>query len=415
MASLRPDKTGAEMLRQSLAHQPAAAGECPEPEILAAYFERSLNAEETARCELHLSGCARCRAELALIERAGRDVAAGEERRQGAGSRAWIWDWRWLAPVAAALVIAAVWIVQRPSNSNRESQSQTLVAMSRPSEPPTKEAPTPSRTPAQGAPSAAAPKSEIAQSRALNKMQNSVSREMNQPSTNEKLRQVTPLDVRRDVDSTLRAKTAGAPQIDSEERAARKETESKALADALQTAPASPAANAPPVQAGNAGGMLQAETDESPQSLKSKQQMAAPAKPNLYAQKDAKAATVSGGIGAVARVVRTPDPKVLWQISEQGVLKSEDGGGTWQQANLPVANAHIVSVAAPSAQVCWLVGRDSLILLTTDGTHWQTVAPPARADFVQVAAENAFSATVTTAEGLRFQTGDAGQHWHPLP
>jgi photosynthesis system II assembly factor YCF48-like protein len=416
MASPRPDKTGAEMLRQSLVREPAVTGECPEPETLAAYFERSLNAEETASCELHLSGCARCREELALLERAGRDAAIGGESAQAAGRRrAWVWDWRWLAPAAAALVIAAVWIVQRPSNSNREPQSQTYVAMSRPSESPTKEAGAPSPTRPQSAPSAAAPKSEMAQNRPLNKTQNAISREMNQPSTNEKLRQVTPPDDRRDADLNLRAKSAGAPQSDSEERAARKKTESKALADTLQMAPASPAAAPSPVQAGNASAMVQAETDKSAQALKSGQQMAASAKPNLYVQKDEKAAQVSGGIGGVARVVRTPDSKVLWQIPEQGVLKSEDGGATWRQAGLPVANAHVVSIAAPSAQVCWLAGRDSLILLTTDGTHWQTVAPPASADFVQVVAENAFSATVVTAEGLRFQTGDAGKHWHPLP
>jgi photosystem II stability/assembly factor-like uncharacterized protein len=143
--------------------------------------------------------------------------------------------------------------------------------------------------------------------------------------------------------------------------------------------------------------------------------MGAAAKPNLYAQKDAKASAASSGTGAVARVVRTPDPNVLWQIAEQGVLKSEDGGATWRQASLPVANAHVVSIAAPSGQVCWLVGRDSLILLTTDGTRWQTVALPAMADFVQVVAENAFSATVATADGLRFETGDSGKHWHPVP
>jgi hypothetical protein len=417
MASPRHDKTGGEMLRQSLAHEPAAAGECPEPEILAAYFERSLNAEETARCELHLSGCARCREELALLERASRGAAAGGEGAQVAGRRAWVWDWRWLAPAAAALVIAAVWIVQRPSNSNRESQSQTYVAMSRPSEPPAKEAPTPSRTPVQGAPSAAAPKSEMAQNRALNKTQNAISREMVQPSTNEKPRQVTPLDARKDADSNLPAKSAGAPQGRSEERAARKETESKALADALQTAPASPTAAAPPTQAANAGGMVQAETDENAQALKSKQQMAAAAKPNLYAKKDKDEQAVQGtGLAGITGVlVHTPDPKVLWRFSEQGVLGSEDGGATWRQVSLPVANAHIVSIAAPSAQVCWLAGRDSLILLTTDGAHWQTVAPPAKADFVQVVAENAFSATVVTADGLRFQTGDAGEHWHPVP
>jgi hypothetical protein len=255
----------------------------------------------------------------------------------------------------------------------------------------------------------------MAQNRALNKTQNAVSREMIQPSTNDKLHPVTPHDARRDADSNLFAKSAGAPQSDSEERAARKKTESKALADALQTAPASPAANAPPALAGNAGGMVQEETDESAQALKSKQQVGATAKPNLYAQKDAKAAPASSVTGAVARVVRTPDAKVLWQIPEQGVLKSEDGGATWRQASLPVTNGHVASISAPSAQVCWLVGRGSLILLTTDGTHWQTVAPPARADFVQVVAENAFSATVATAEGLRFQTGDAGKHWHPVP
>lgn len=412
MASLRPDKPGTEMLRQSLAHERATAGECPDSEILAAYFERSLNAEETARCELHLSGCAHCRDELALVERASRGTAVAGEGTQAAGRRAWLWDWRWLAPVAAALIVAGIWIVQRPSNSNRESQP--LVAMSQPSEPPTKEAPAASRTPAQASPPATAPKSEMAQNRALNKTQNTISREMIQPSANEK-HQLTPLGARRDADSNLQAKSAGTRQSDSEEPAARTQTESKKTTDALQTAPASPAAAPPPAAAANAGGIVQAETDVRAQALKSKQQMAAPAKPNLYAQKDARAAAAASGIGAVARVVRTPDPKVLWQIPEQGVLKSEDGAATWRQANLPVANAHVVSIAAPSAQVCWLVGRDSLILLTTDGTHWQTIAPPARADFVQVVAEGASSATVATAEGLRFQTTDTGKHWHPLP
>jgi hypothetical protein len=413
MASPGPDKTGAEMLRHSLAHQLAAAGECPDSEILAAYFERSLNAEETARCELHLSGCARCREQLALVERASRGAAVAGEGTQTVGRRASVWDWRWLAPVAAALIVAAIWIVQRPSNSNRESQ--TLVAISQPSEPPTKEVPAPARTPAQSAPTAAAPKAEMAQNRALDKAQNALSREMAQSSTNENRGAVAPLDNRRDADANLPAKSAGARQSDSEKRGARTETESKAMADALQTAPVSPAAAPPPAQAESAGGMVHTETDSSPQALKSKQQVEVPAKPNLYAKKDAKAAPASNGVGAAARVVQTADPKVLWQIPEKGILKSEDGAATWRPVDLPVANAHVVSIAAPSAQVCWLVGRDSLILLTTDGTHWQSIAPPESADFVEVTAENASSATVATAEGLKFRTGDAGKHWHPVP
>ena len=414
MASPRPDKTTTELLRHSLARDAdssirAANDPCPEPEILAAYFEHSLNAEETARCELHLSSCARCREELALLDRAGEHVTIGGEIPRLAERRLWLWDWRWLAPVAAVLVLATIWIARRPSNSNRESpnQSQTLVAMSQPSEP-AKEAPSPSR----GAPSAA-PSSEMAN--ALNKTQNAFSREQPERSTNKKRSGTATFDARRDADANLPAKSAGARQSDSEERAARTETESKALADALQTAPPRPAANEPSAQPANVGGMVQAETDESAQALKSKQQMAAPAKPNLYDQKDAKAAPASSGTGAVAQVVPTPDPKVLWQIPEQGVLKSEDSGGTWRPANLPVANAHVVSIAAPSAQVCWIVGRDSLILLTTDGTRWQIIAPPVQSNFTQVVAENASSATVTTADGLRFQTSDSGKHWRPIP
>jgi hypothetical protein len=403
MASARPDKAATELLRQSLAHDPAA-GACPGPEILAAYFERSLNADERARWDLHFSGCARCRDELALMEHAGKDAAIGQESPRAAGSRAWLWDWRWLAPAAAVLIIAAIWIVQRPSSPRSESQ-QPLVAMSQPQVPPMNELSRPSAVPA----------SRIAQNRALDKTQNGPSRELARPSVNEKRTDVAPLDIRRDADSNLPAKSAGAPGKASEGRAAPNNTESKAVAGALQSAPASPAAAAPLAQEANAvGDMAHAETDAAGQALKSKQ-MAAAAKPNLYAKKDEKAAAATDEIGAAAQVVRTADPKVLWQIPEQGLLKSEDGGATWHGANLPVAKAHVAAIAAPSAKICWLVGRDGLILLTIDGTHWQTITPPTPGNFVRVAAENASSATVVTAEGLRFQTSDGGKHWNPIP
>ncbi len=415
MASPRPDKATSELLRQSLAPNPAANGPCPEPEVLAAYFERSLSGEEAARCELHLSGCARCREELALLERAGRDAAAGDEDARAAGHRGWVWNWRWLAPAAAVLVLATIWIAQRPFAPKSESP-QPLVAMSQPSEQSTKELPAPPPKPAPGVPPAGSASSEMAQNRALDKTRTAPSRELAQPSANEAARAVSPQEARRDADSNQPAKSAGAPQSASEESAARTKTESKQVVGALQTGPASPSAAAPPEKAANAisGGAARAETDAGAQALKSKQ-MAGVGRSNLYAKKDEKAAPAADQIGAAARVVRAPDPKVLWQIPERGLLKSEDGGATWRPVDLPVANARVVFVAAPSTEVCWLVGRGGLILLTTDGTHWQTVEPPARADFVRVAAENAASATVSTAEGRRFQTGDGGKHWNPIP
>src|SRR5580704_6635679 len=84
---------------------------CPGTEILAAYFERSLDDRESAEYELHLSRCERCREQLAALTLASAPprYVEGEKPRW-----AWLWDWRWLAPVTAVLVIAAVWYTRRP-------------------------------------------------------------------------------------------------------------------------------------------------------------------------------------------------------------------------------------------------------------------------------------------------------------
>jgi hypothetical protein len=56
-----------------------------------------------------------------------------------------------------------------------------------------------------------------------------------------------------------------------------------------------------------------------------------------------------------------------------------------------------------------------MILLTTGGRKWKAINPPADADFVGVAATDAFSATVTTSDNRRFTTSDGGKHWNPAP
>jgi len=114
-------------------------------------------------------------------------------------------------------------------------------------------------------------------------------------------------------------------------------------------------------------------------------------------------------------IVRSPDPQVLWRISSgRFVERSADAGASWhtQWTN---ANAHVVAGAATSVQTCWLVGRGGIILLTVDGKKWKTVSPPADVDFVNVAATDASSATVTTSEGRQFTTSDRGKHWAPAP
>ena len=104
MASRERDDAMAGLLKRTLAGDAGAGDDCPGPDILAAYFERSLDADETAHVELHLSECARCREQLAALGRAEEAAATPIVQAPRNQPRAsWLWDWRWLAPVAAVL------------------------------------------------------------------------------------------------------------------------------------------------------------------------------------------------------------------------------------------------------------------------------------------------------------------------
>jgi photosystem II stability/assembly factor-like uncharacterized protein len=114
-------------------------------------------------------------------------------------------------------------------------------------------------------------------------------------------------------------------------------------------------------------------------------------------------------------VVRSPDPQILWRVSSgRYVERSTDAGATWR-AQWTSANAHVVAGSAPSADTCWLVGRNGIVLVTADGKKWHTIEPPASADFVAVSASNAASATITSTDGRKFETSDGGKHWSPAP
>jgi hypothetical protein len=84
---------------------PDRTNECPSADLLAAYYERALDAAEGARYELHFSQCDRCRQQLAALARSDESVGAGAAHRPAAG---WSWfghQW-WLIPVAGTLLFA---------------------------------------------------------------------------------------------------------------------------------------------------------------------------------------------------------------------------------------------------------------------------------------------------------------------
>src|SRR5712691_12043964 len=113
--------------------EPQGRGECPDSERIAAYHERALVPEETARWEAHFAACPRCRKILAVlaasaeapladqeVERLG--VLASVTQAQSHGKQApkperatgFHWRLRWLVPAFGAATALAVWLVVWP-------------------------------------------------------------------------------------------------------------------------------------------------------------------------------------------------------------------------------------------------------------------------------------------------------------
>jgi photosystem II stability/assembly factor-like uncharacterized protein len=102
---------------------------------------------------------------------------------------------------------------------------------------------------------------------------------------------------------------------------------------------------------------------------------------------------------------------VRWRITTPGsVERSTDGGLTWQRQATGVTTP-LVTGAAPSPVICWVVGRGGIVLRSTDGATWQRVGLPDAIDLVAINAADAATATVTAADGRRFSTDDGGTTW----
>ncbi len=161
------------LLRRSLARDSAAAGDCPDAELLSAYFDQSLGADEAAHYELHFSTCPLCREQLAAMVRANtgqqlhpadlalepalagaRPVAAialdatripSQAKPAAPGTRSerkpperkspdarWL-DLRWLIPVAAMLVLGTFVFMRFASRETTIGPNQVAISKSAPS------------------------------------------------------------------------------------------------------------------------------------------------------------------------------------------------------------------------------------------------------------------------------------------
>jgi putative zinc finger protein len=439
MASRERHDAMAGLLKRSLAGDAGAGKDCPEPDILAAYFERSLDADETAHVEFHLSECARCRDQLAALGRAEEAAATQVVETPHRQPRAsWLWDWRWLAPVAAVLVIAAVWATRRPELTRIAEQPMSAVATPQPAlqappappaalkralVPPTEEKKQlPSRVVAAPALVTPPPKPPtLKESVAVNSVETDKSVEVEHSplqnlQSSRSIRNL-PLAGRNYVPLDSLSKSAPAVPRSSADQAATATTSAttesvtvESAAGPVATAPsAAPPPAAPKVAngtvAGAAGGVVAEEANNA------KRERAAMKRQDFAQVVVTQQSTEQQR--AASFIVHTPDSKILWRIGRAGfVERSGDGGLTWN-GTLPKQNAHYNAGSAPSAKVCWLVGNDEIILLTQDAANWQTIPPPMQTNFIAIAARDAWTATVTTADGRKFTTTNQGESWTP--
>jgi hypothetical protein len=418
------DSTMDGLIRRSLSTANAAAQNCPDPEIVASYYERELDPNDRARFETHLSNCARCREQLAVMVRA-------DEKPASAVRHTWLWDWRWLAPAVAALLILTLWGVHRSTSlpGRLANGKQPLVAMSRPPQPTQPEVLPLGQSPAESPTSAQtliAPKSTDHISSQLQTQQQAKAPQMDHTSqTLQAEKQSLSLNSRASADQN-EPKVAQKPSDESNAVAN--------LKKAVGNAAAAPAAGSPPaVPQPKAADQPSAAPRDSLDTSASNQSIA-----STNAAEDAASenGTLGGALGAMqaqprlkafaagavaqateqrsgSTIIPTPDPKILWRIAGGNfVERTEDGGATWR-GQVADPDAQLTAGSAPTNKTCWLVGKAGVIVVTKDSKQWKKLPPPVPADFVRVEAKNSSSATVTAADGQKFSTENEGKKWVP--
>ncbi len=393
-------------LRRGLSESLDAGKNCPDPSILAAYFDRELAAAETERWEVHFSGCARCQEQLAVLARTESAVAAKQLTQVPIGWRR-VWTLRWLAPLATAAAAVMLWVAIRPAPPTLPAPDTTVASrqVAPAAEPPA--AAKPATEADKVARVAEAERANLADKRSIPKKPAAAS--------------TTPQQVAR----APQAAVASAEKKEAETLAAqapvRPESRSIGTAASAQAVAATRDQAQPVIVAeaarDEAKVQPRAEAPAAPtEGMRSKMAAAELQKAAPPAGRSPSAGEGPGREGLMALrgpqvVVAVPEGNVLWRFGAKGLIeKSTDGGKTWSRVQSPVT-VDLVAGSAPSEKVCWAVGVSGVVLRSTDGEHWEKLASPTTDNLHSITARDSLHATVVTTGGKTFVTADGGQTW----
>jgi hypothetical protein len=447
---------------------PHGVEECPDPEIIAAYAEQSLNPAESSKWEGHFAACSRCRNILRVlaasadtplaakeVAQIGELVAAARpstERpsvsvdRGGARPKVIHWPTRWLAPALGVAAVLAVWFAVRPPwRAAEQGSSGTLVAQAPREEIAPPAAPPVPQQPAEIVPPQQ-PKTELATPTDRSLAPAAPRNGATESAPERDLQKVPEISQTRP--GIVGGALQGGKKLDR-------------LADGRQNAEAAPgpaavppppparlAMPAPAAPESKAKSALSAGAGEAPQVAASANAVenapAAQDKPADSIQNQAGSTSASAATQEIvpqaragarkeqafglartpqkdSSLLKAPSDLIHWRAGKGGIIQhSVDSGRTWVSQPSPSKEDWLAG-AAFSDTVCWLAGRHGAIARTADGQTWQRIPPPAQAagadgslpDWTGISASDAQSAVVTAADGRRFATADGGKTWQP--
>ena len=446
---------------------PQSAGGCPDAEVIAAYSDRALGPDESAKCEDHFATCGRCRNILKVLA-AGSDAPLAETEVAQLGQRVSAvrapiemapkaakpargatpnWSTRWIGPAVGIAAALTVWFIMRPPWSALDrSGSKTLIAQAPQQEMPVS-APLAEDRAQKAVP---APETPAANNTAPNANPQQLAND-----------QLKSRDAIRE-NSANESFVKSLPQEKKEHAPPASENKTKALGGSVR----SPAAPPPPPsvespQAAVSSAMNSVAPSPRPQAQADSSPLAGPAAPDPAATEASRSTGKAVSTMAAPRVVQGQNkpaaaPELqppaadvplngrnfqalvrlgsaqrspillksasgipLWRVGAAGVIeRTNDAGKIWVPQISPSKEDWLAG-AAVSDTVGWLAGRNGAIARTTDGQNWQAVTPPSQAtssggnrpDWTGIAAQDAQSATITATDGARFATSDGGKTW----
>jgi hypothetical protein len=369
---------------------------CPDADLLAAWFDRSLSASEAERIEAHASACAVCQQILADLARSEPPVVRAAPVPQP--GRPWHWHWRWLVPAVTVVVVVVV-----VGNRTLRAPQAPVTVVAREDA-----AVRGDQAPAMGADAVQTPAPQTA----TMPVGPAVAKDSAAPPAgvgqrNEQKRATA----RADTNAPTGGSVGGILPPDAERRAA----------------PAAAPAMPPPLQQ-----QAPPKSDEAVGYAAARMAAAKPADARLRAEESVVTAVPPGATpapavggaamnsvslkaesraGLVPAVALSPRGQFAWRVGEGGRIdRSTDGGISWQ-AQASGITANLKGASAASDTACWAVGAAGAVLRTTDGTTWQRLESPTGADLVSVRALSRDAAIVKASDGSEYSTSDAGKTW----